>query len=225
MCGSACGTRGRITGVSEVATLVPSTELSGVAEYAYAAVVAGGSRLVFTAGARPLTADGATFVPGDVQAQADQVVVNLRTTLNDAGASLTDVVHTTVYVASNSQRDLVAAWEVVRDWLAPHRRPSTLLGVAVLGHEHQLVEVDAVAAPSRLRLRSGRTSHPAARWASGDASWRSASSYVVGRASDVRPLIVSPRHSVADCSFLDMASSGSRSSASLLYTVPFASSA
>lgn len=132
--------------MTDAAALVRSPRLSSVAEYAYAAVVAGGSRLVFAAGACPLDADGVTVGVGDVRAQAEQVVANLRTSLADAGASLTDIVRTTVYVASSQQQDLVTAWEVVRDALAPHDPPSTLLGVAALGYNHQLVEVDAVAA-------------------------------------------------------------------------------
>lgn len=97
-------------------------------------------------GACPLDKDGATVGVGDVRAQAVQVVANLRVSLEDAGASLGDLVRTTVYVASSDQKDLVAAWEVVRDALAPHDPPSTLLGVAALGYHDQMVEVDAVAA-------------------------------------------------------------------------------
>ena len=130
----------------DAAHLVRSPGLSTVAEYAYAAVVASGARLVVTAGACPLDEDGATVGVGDIRAQALQVMANLRVTLGDAGASLDDVVRTTVYVASTQQRDLVAAWEVVRDTFAPHDPPSTLLGVTVLGYDHQLVEVDAIAA-------------------------------------------------------------------------------
>jgi len=72
-------------------------------------------------------------------------MVNLRVSLADAGATLDDVVRTTVYVASSSQRDLNTAWEVVSDALAQHDPPSTLLGVTALGYDGQLVEVDAVA--------------------------------------------------------------------------------
>jgi enamine deaminase RidA (YjgF/YER057c/UK114 family) len=73
-------------------------------------------------------------------------MANLSTSLSDAGAALTDIVRTTVYVASSRQEELVAAWEVIRDALAPHDPPSTLLGVAALGYDDQLVEIDAVAA-------------------------------------------------------------------------------
>lgn len=123
-----------------------SPRLWSAAEYAYAAVVAGGSRLIFAAGACPLDENGITVGVGDVAAQAAQVMVNLRLSLADAGGRLEDVVSTTVYVVSADQRDLVAAWDVVRDAFAPHDPPSTLLGVAVLGYDDQLVEVSAVAA-------------------------------------------------------------------------------
>lgn len=128
------------------AGLIRSPGLSSVAEYAYAAVVAGGSRLVFAAGACPLNEHGATVGVGDVRVQAAQVMANLRTSLAGAGADLQDVVRTTIYVASSEQQDLGAAWETVRDAFAPHDPPSTLLGVAALGYQDQLVEVDAVAA-------------------------------------------------------------------------------
>lgn len=132
--------------MSGAVRLVRSRGLSSAAEYAYAAMVAAGSRLVFAAGACPLDENGATVGVGDVRAQAAQAMANLRVSLGDAGACLDDVVRTTVYVASGEQRELVVAWEVVRDAFAPHDPPSTLLGVAALGYAHQLVEVDAVAA-------------------------------------------------------------------------------
>ena len=37
-------------------------------------------------------------------------------------------------------------WEVVRDAFGHHDVPSTLIGVTVLGYDHQLVEVEAIAA-------------------------------------------------------------------------------
>jgi enamine deaminase RidA (YjgF/YER057c/UK114 family) len=126
--------------------LVRTSDLTDEAPYAYAAVAPPGARLVFTAGACPLDAAGETVAPGDVAAQAEQVMQNLRTALRAAGAELDDVLKTTVYVASGERADLVTAWEVVRRHFGDHDAPSTLLGVSVLGYPHQLVEVDAVAA-------------------------------------------------------------------------------
>jgi enamine deaminase RidA (YjgF/YER057c/UK114 family) len=112
--------------------------------YAYAAVT-DPARMLFTAGACPLDADGRTVAIGDVAGQARQVMANLVAVLEAGGAELTDVVKTTVYVASGNRADLVAAWDVVRAAFGDHDAPSTLLGVAVLGYPDQLVEVEAVA--------------------------------------------------------------------------------
>ncbi|WP_380157393.1 RidA family protein [Kineococcus sp. R86509] len=93
----------------------------------------------------PLDADGATVSVGDVVGQTRQVVANLITALAAAGAELSDVVKTTVYVASADRDDLGAVWDVVRTAFGDHDAPSTLLGVSVLGYPDQLVEVEAVA--------------------------------------------------------------------------------
>ena len=124
--------------------LVRAHGLAGDVPYAYASVVEAGA-LVFTAGACPLDEDGAVAHPGDAVAQARVVMDNLRAALAAAGVGLADVAKSTVYVASSERADLVAVWEVVRAAFGEHDAPSTLLGVARLGYEGQLVEVEAVA--------------------------------------------------------------------------------
>jgi enamine deaminase RidA (YjgF/YER057c/UK114 family) len=126
--------------------LVRSQDLADGVPYAYAAVAHGVTRLVFTAGACPLDSAGNVVAAGDIAGQAEQVMTNLEVALRAAGAELGDVVKTTVYVATQTQEDLVAAWEVVRRHFGEHDPPSTLVGVAVLGYPGQLVEVEAVAA-------------------------------------------------------------------------------
>lgn len=126
--------------------LIRSPDLSDRAEYAYAASAPKDARLIFLAGACPLTADGTTAAPGDYAAQAARCIENLRLALTAAGATLEDVISTRVLVASSDQADLVSAWQVVRDAFGSHHAPSTLLGVTVLGYDEQLVEIEAVAA-------------------------------------------------------------------------------
>ncbi|WP_208092415.1 RidA family protein [Blastococcus xanthinilyticus] len=118
--------------------------LAGSVPYAYASVTDPG-RMVFTAGACPLDGDGATVAVGDVAGQARQVMTNLAAALEGAGAGLGDVLKTTVYVVTTDRDDLVAAWDVVRAAFGDHDAPSTLVGVTVLGHPDQLVEVEAIA--------------------------------------------------------------------------------
>ena len=125
--------------------LIRIPELTQQVDYAYAAVADAPMRSLWVAGACPLDLKGETVAIGDYAGQAHQVMRNLVTALAGAGASLTDVVKTTVYVASSRQRDLVTAWEVYREYMGEHDVPSTLLGVTVLGYSDQLVEVEAVA--------------------------------------------------------------------------------
>ncbi|WPF82140.1 Rid family hydrolase [Sanguibacter sp. 4.1] len=130
----------------QAVTLVRSSALSDTAEYAYAATAPSEARLIFLAGSCPLEADGSTAGVGDYAAQAAKCVENMTIALAEAGATITDVISTRVLVASSTQADLVAAWEVVRDAFGDHDVPSTLLGVTVLGYDDQLVEIEAVAA-------------------------------------------------------------------------------
>jgi len=130
------------------AYLIRSAELYAGAPYAYAAVTPPGA-LIFTAGACPIDQQGQVTAPGDYVKQAELAVANLRTALRAAGASVSDVVKSTVYVASSEQSDLVAVWNVVHAAFGEHDAPSTLLGVAALGYSGQLVEIEAVAAISQ----------------------------------------------------------------------------
>jgi enamine deaminase RidA (YjgF/YER057c/UK114 family) len=119
-------------------TFVRPAELTARAPYAYAAVT-GPGQLVFTAGACPLDADGQTVAVGDIAGQAHQVMANLVIAPRASGAELTDVVKTTIYVASSEQADLGTAWRVVSGAFGSHDAPSTLLGVSCLGYDDQLV--------------------------------------------------------------------------------------
>jgi enamine deaminase RidA (YjgF/YER057c/UK114 family) len=125
--------------------LIRSTRLFDGVPYAYAAT-ARGTDLVFTAGACPLDSQGQIVAPGDIAAQARQTLDNLRVVLGECGATLRDVLKTTIYVASGERDDLVAAWSEVAGAFGDHDAPSTLVGVAMLGYPDQLVEIEAIAA-------------------------------------------------------------------------------
>jgi enamine deaminase RidA (YjgF/YER057c/UK114 family) len=126
------------------ASFVRSSRLFPGAPYAYAAA-APGTGVIFTAGACPLDEQGRVVAPGDIAGQMRQAVGNLLVTLGESGATLSDVLKTTVYVRSASREDLVTAWNVVAATFGDHDAPSTLLGVAALGYDGQLVEIEAVA--------------------------------------------------------------------------------
>lgn len=125
--------------------LIRSHRLAQDVDYAYAATAEAPGRPVWVAGACPLDVNGETVAIGDYAGQAHQVMRNLAIALEEAGACLTDIVKTTVYVASTRRDDLVTAWNVYREYMGGHDVPSTLLGVTVLGYDDQLVEVEAIA--------------------------------------------------------------------------------
>ncbi len=125
-------------------TMIRPDRLYQGAPYAYASIAPRGS-LIFTAGACPLDDKGDVVGAGDVRAQASMAVANLSTALAASGATLAEVLKTTVFVASADRADLVAAWQVIDEAFGDCDPPSTLLGVTVLGYSGQLVEIEAVA--------------------------------------------------------------------------------
>jgi enamine deaminase RidA (YjgF/YER057c/UK114 family) len=108
------------------------------------AVVARAGRLVTTAGAVPLDPDGNLVGPGDLAAQAKQVLGNLTLALGAIGAKGSDVLKTTVYVVSENREDLITVWRVIQESVVADAA-STLLGVSLLGYEGQLLEIEAIA--------------------------------------------------------------------------------
>ncbi|HEY3561571.1 MAG TPA: RidA family protein [Kribbella sp.] len=103
--------------------------------------------LVYLAGQCPLQPSG-ELAAGGLEGQTAQVITNILTALESAGATPENVVRTVIYVASSDRSDLSAVWtQLNASPLAPaFTTASTLLGVAQLGFPGQLVEVDVTAA-------------------------------------------------------------------------------
>lgn len=97
---------------------------------------------LFVAGQVPHDASGTLVGAQDAYAQAISCLDNLRTLIDVHGFALGDVRHLTVYVVGE-QQNLTVAWRGVTEWFAGPVPPATLLGVSVLGHIGQLVEIDA----------------------------------------------------------------------------------
>lgn len=107
--------------------------------YRYADEV--GDRL-FVAGQVPLDADAKMVGAGDAKAQARQCLHNLFALVAARGFAAEDVHQLTVYVVGDRQA-LRDAWAGVTECFNGNVPPATLLGVAMLGYEDQLVEIDA----------------------------------------------------------------------------------
>ena len=107
-------------------------------------VIASGRRLVTTAGAVPLDAEGNLVGAGDRHAQAKQTLENLALALEAVGATERDVIKMTVYVVADERADLGAVWVAVQE-SGIAGAASTLLGVSMLAVAGQLVEIEAIA--------------------------------------------------------------------------------
>jgi enamine deaminase RidA (YjgF/YER057c/UK114 family) len=106
-------------------------------------------RLAHLAGQCPLDLSGEVVgEPGDYAAQTGQVIANCLAVLAAAGATPADVVRSVIYVVSPDSHVLSAVWHQLNaSPLGPaFDTASTLLGVAALGYQGQLVEVDLTAA-------------------------------------------------------------------------------
>lgn len=109
------------------------------------AIVANG--FLFTAGQIALDPSSGQIVAGDVVAQAEQVLANLKAILDAVGASWSDVVKTTVFL--NDMNDFPRVNEVYARALGSARPARTTVEVSALPRG-VLVEIDAVAALARV---------------------------------------------------------------------------
>ena len=97
---------------------------------------------LFVAGQVPHDADGDLVGRDDPAAQARACLDNLRTLVGVHDFGVGDIRHLTIYVVGERQH-LVDAWRAVTEWFDAPVPPATLLGVNLLGHRDQLVEIDA----------------------------------------------------------------------------------
>jgi enamine deaminase RidA (YjgF/YER057c/UK114 family) len=110
-------------------------------------VLASGSRTLYVAGQTSQDANGDIVGPGDFAKQCHQVLDNLERVLAAAGATVADVVKTTVYVVDYDQQKLEQLVGVVYERYGESAQPSadTLVGVERLYMPELLLEVDAIA--------------------------------------------------------------------------------
>jgi 2-iminobutanoate/2-iminopropanoate deaminase len=115
-----------------------------IGPYSQAIVVDG---WLFTSGQIPLTPSG-ELVAGDIEAQTEQVFSNLAAVLAAAGASLGDVVKTTVFVTNLN--DFARLNAIYERHLGAHKPARSTVQVARLPRD-VLVEIEVAACRERDR--------------------------------------------------------------------------
>ena len=97
---------------------------------------------IFTAGQIALDPATMEIVTGDVKAQTERVMTNLQAVLQSAGSSLSQVVKTTVFLATMD--DFAAMNEVYARWFGGHRPARSTVAANGLPR-NVLVEIEVVA--------------------------------------------------------------------------------
>jgi len=108
---------------------------------AYSPAIRAGN-LLFISGQIPIDPATGNLIQGDISAQADQVMQNLTALLRAAGASFTNVVRTTVYLAD--MNEFAAMNEVYNRYLVDPPPARATVQVARLPRDVK-IEIDAIA--------------------------------------------------------------------------------
>ena len=108
---------------------------------AYSPAIKAGN-LLFVSGQIPVDPTTGNLIQGDIAAQADQVMQNLTALLRAAGASFTNVVRTTVYLAD--MNDFAGMNEVYSRYLIDPPPARATVQVARLPRDVK-IEIDAIA--------------------------------------------------------------------------------
>jgi len=114
----------------------------------------GFSQAVVTSGGRTLYASGQTAWGGrkqliggaDLEAQARQAFANLRSVVEAAGGTLSDVVSVRIYVVDYRPEKAATVGSAFREFFSGDVKPaSTWIGVSALADPGFLIEVEATA--------------------------------------------------------------------------------
>ncbi len=101
-------------------------------------------KLLFIAGQTAIDKNHNVVGKGDIEAQAKQVFENLQAVLKETGASLDNLVMTTIYLTDNKYRE---GYNRVRNQYYKGTPPtSTLLVVKGLANPDYMIEIAGVAA-------------------------------------------------------------------------------
>ena len=103
----------------------------------------GDSKIIFTTGQIALNENGEVMYPDDISKQTEYVYESLNSILNEVGASLDDVVKTTIYLTDMKDFPLVS--QVRNKYLHKSEPASTLVEVSKLVKEGCKVEIEVIA--------------------------------------------------------------------------------
>ena len=109
-------------------------------------VAARGGKTVYISGQTAWDAEKQIIGGRNLREQTRQALRNIRTAVEAAGGTLTDVVSVRIYVVNYKHEDAGPIGEAVREFFPGDRPPaSTWIGVSSLAVEDFLIEIEAIA--------------------------------------------------------------------------------
>lgn len=118
-------------------------------------VESGETRTIYVAGQVSVDADRNIVGRGDLEAQAVQSLRNLQAALASAGATLTDVVKSDIFIKNYRPADNQAIRNALKQFFTHTNLPaSNWIGVQALANEDFLIEIDAIAVVPNSNLHS-----------------------------------------------------------------------
>ncbi|HEY8460673.1 MAG TPA: RidA family protein [Blastocatellia bacterium] len=106
-----------------------------------------GGRLLMLAGQDASDSEGRIVAPGDLVAQYEQVIKNLKTVVEAAGGELQDIVKLNIYVTDRDayRAQLKALGEIHRAYFGTHYPATALFEVISLFNHDAMIEMEGIA--------------------------------------------------------------------------------
>ena len=125
-------------------TILQSPKLSRPSGIMSSGVKVPAGNMVFVSGQVARNAQGELVGKGDIKAQTRQVLENVKSVLESAGATFDDVVKVGVFV-TNLEEHLAQIHEVRAEYFKHDYPASTLVEIKALVDKDMLIEIEAIA--------------------------------------------------------------------------------
>jgi enamine deaminase RidA (YjgF/YER057c/UK114 family) len=111
-------------------------------------ILVSGRRILFLAGQDASDAEGNIVAPGDLVAQFEQVLCNLKAVVEAAGGTTQDIVKLTIFVRDRDDyvAKLKPLGQVFRTYFGSHYPAMALFEVSAFFQEENLIELEGIAA-------------------------------------------------------------------------------
>ena len=126
--------------------IINPPELAAPRGFSHGIVVEGG-RMLMLAGQDASDAEGKIIAPGDLIAQYEQVIKNLKAVVETAGGTLQDIVRLNIYVTDRDayRSRLKPLGEIYRAYFGSHYPAMALFEVKGLFNPDAMIEMEGIA--------------------------------------------------------------------------------